>query len=50
VGQSFGGFLGLREKVFFLSTVSGGCVILRVEFFYIYHKKGNFAGSASDKE
>ena len=26
VGQRFGGFLDLREKVFFLSTMPGGCL------------------------
>jgi hypothetical protein len=34
VGWSFGGFLDLYEKIFFLSIMSGGLSPPRVEYFF----------------
>jgi len=34
VGQRFGGFLDQREKVFFLSTMTGGCLIPAGRVFF----------------
>jgi hypothetical protein len=41
VGQRFGGFLDLCEKIFFLSTVPGGCLNPRGSSFFYCSENGN---------
>jgi hypothetical protein len=37
VGQGFGGFLDLHEKVFFLAKMPGGCLTPRRSSFKLFH-------------
>jgi hypothetical protein len=37
-GAGFGGFLDLREKLFFLSQNTGGCVATADRVFFIFEK------------